>query len=177
MLQISFIIPLFFILFLKSSLYLGVVLGVLILISIKQSLKLITRVLKSIIFFNLGITISYLIMGIFKHMEVMGYLLYINLKVFTITYFVFWFFSKVDMVRFFSFSKELSFLLTITLSQIFSYKKTFEDFKLAYKVRVIEKLQNREKGFITKTFEFFMKKAIKDSKERSLAMKARGFFD
>jgi cobalt/nickel transport system permease protein len=177
MLQISFIIPLFFILFLKSSLYLGIVLGVLILISIKQSLKLITRVLKSIIFFNLGITISYLIMGIFKNMEVMGYLLYINLKVFTITYFVFWFFSKVDMVRFFSFSKELSFLLTITLSQIFSYKKTFEDFKLAYKVRVIEKLQNREKGFITKTFEFFMKKAIKDSKERSLAMKARGFFD
>ena len=81
MLQISFIIPLFFILFLKSSLYLGVVLGVLILISIKQSLKLITRVLKSIIFFNLGITISYLIMGIFKNMEVMGYLLYINLKV------------------------------------------------------------------------------------------------
>ena len=177
MLQISFIIPLFFILFLKSSLYLGVVLGVLILISIKQSLKLITKVLKSIIFFNLGITISYVIMGIFKNMEVMGYLLYINLKVFTITYFVFWFFSKVDMVRFFSFSKELSFLLTITLSQIFSYKKTFEDFKLAYKVRVIEKLQNREKGFITKTFEFFMKKAIKDSKERSLAMKARGFFD
>ena len=177
MLQISFIILLFFILFLKSSLYLGVVLGVLILISIKQSLKLITRVLKSIIFFNLGITISYLIMGIFKNMEVMGYLLYINLKVFTITYFVFWFFSKVDMVKFFSFSKELSFLLTITLSQIFSYKKTFEDFKLAYKVRVIEKLQNREKGFITKTFEFFMKKAIKDSKERGLAMKARGFFD
>jgi cobalt/nickel transport system permease protein len=81
------------------------------------------------------------------------------------------------MVRFFSFSKEVSFLLTMTLSQIFSYKKTFEDFRLAYKARVIKKLRSREKSFITKTFEFFLKKALKDSKEKTLAMKARGFFD
>jgi cobalt/nickel transport system permease protein len=81
------------------------------------------------------------------------------------------------MVKFFSFSKELSFLLTMTLSQIFSYKKTFEDFRLAYKARVIKKLRSREKNFITKTFEFFLKKALKDSKEKTLAMKARGFFD
>ena len=177
MLQISFIFVLFLLLFVKSSIYLGGFLGILILASIKNSFNLTKRVLKSILFFNMGISIGYIIMGIFKNIDVVEYLIYINLKVFTITYFVFWFFSKVDMVKFFSFSKELSFLLTMTLSQIFSYKKTFEDFRLAYKARVIKKLRSREKNFITKTFEFFLKKALKDSKEKTLAMKARGFFD
>jgi cobalt/nickel transport system permease protein len=177
MLQISFIIVLFMLLFIKSPLYLGGFLGLLILASIKNSFNLIKRVLKSIFLFNISITIGYAIMGIFKNIDVITYLIYINLKVFTITYFVFLFFSKVDMIKFFSFSKELSFLLTMTLSQIFSYKKTFEDFRLAYKARVIKKIKDREKGFITKTFDFFFKKALKDSKERTLAMKARGFLN
>jgi cobalt/nickel transport system permease protein len=116
-------------------------------------------------------------MSFFKEINVVEYLVYINLKVFSLTYFVFFFFSKVDMVKFFSFSKDLSYLLTITLSQIYSYKKTFEDFRLAYKARVIKKVKNQEEGFIKRTFEFFLKKAMSDSKERSLALKARGFFD
>jgi len=105
------------------------------------------------------------------------YLLYINTKVYLLTYFVFYFFSKVDMIEFFAFSKELSYLLSISLSQIISYKKTFEDFRLAYRARVVRSLREREKGFIAGVFDFFLSKALKDSKERTLAMKARGFFD
>ncbi|MEO1923254.1 MAG: hypothetical protein ABGX25_01895 [Nautiliaceae bacterium] len=92
------------------------------------------------------------------------------------TYFVFWYFSKVSIVEFFAFSREFSYLLTITLSQIYSYKKTFIDFRDAFKARVIN-VKNKEKQFIVNTFKFFLKKAMKDSKERALAMKARGFFD
>ena len=174
--QISFIVILFTILSIKNPLYLSSIIAILWLISFKQSYKLTIKVIKSIFLFNLGISIAYLIMAIFKNNS-LDYLIYINLKVFAMTYFVFWFFSKNNMVQFFSFSKELSYLLTITLSQIYSYKKTYEDFRLAYKARVIKKLRKREEGFITKTFEFFLKKALKDSKERSLALKARGFFD
>jgi cobalt/nickel transport system permease protein len=64
----------------------------------------------------------------------------------------------------------------MTLSQIFSYKKTFEDFKMAFKSRVVS-VKNKEKKFITNTLKFFFKKAFKDSKEKSLALKARGFFN
>jgi cobalt/nickel transport system permease protein len=81
------------------------------------------------------------------------------------------------MIEFFSFSKELSFLLSISLSQIISYKKTFEDFRLAYRARVVRSLREREKGFVGRVFEFFLLKALRDSKERTMAMKARGFFD
>jgi len=177
LIQILFILVFFGLLFIKNSILLGGVILILWIISLKDAYKISKRVFKSIIFFNLGISIGYFIMSFFKEINVVEYLVYINLKVFSLTYFVFFFFSKVDMVKFFSFSKDLSYLLTITLSQIYSYKKTFEDFRLAYKARVIKKVKNQEEGFIKRTFEFFLKKAMSDSKERSLALKARGFFD
>jgi len=170
--QISFVIILFSLLFIKNIYFISGIILLLWIISLKDSFKLTKRVIKSIFLFNFGVTLGSLI--IHHNIE---YLIYINLKVFSITYFVFWFFSKNNMIQFFSFSKDLSYLLTITLSQIYSYKKTFEDFRLAYKSRVIKKLKQNENQFITKTFEFFLKKALKDSKERSLALKSRGFFD
>jgi len=126
--------------------------------------------------FNLGVSLGYALMGYIKGFNPWHYIIYINLKVFLMTYFVFWFFEKVNIVRFFAFSKDLSYLLTMTLSQIYSYKKTFEDFKMAFKSRVVN-LRNKEKDFIANTFKFFFKKAMSDSKEKALAMKARGFFD
>jgi len=114
-------------------------------------------------------------MAYFKHINPWHYIVYINLKVYTLTFFVFWFFSKISPVQFMAFSKDLGYLTTITLSQIYSYKKTFEDFRLAFKSRTY-KLKDKNPKFITRTFEFFLKKAIKDSEERTLAMKARGFF-
>ena len=177
MIQFVFVAIMLLLLTIKSSLLLAIIIVILMAISFKDALSLSLRVVKSILFFNLGVSIGYVIMSLFKDIDVISYLLYINLKVFSVTYFVFWFFSRVDMVQFFAFSKELSYLLTITLSYIYSYKKTFEDFTLAYKARVIKKVASREKSFITKTFEFFFKKALNDSKEKSLALKARGFFD
>jgi cobalt/nickel transport system permease protein len=129
----------------------------------------------SIFFFNLGVSLGYVLMAYINGFSPWDYIIYINLKVFMLTYFVFTFFDKINVIQFFSFSKDLSYLLTMTLSQIFSYKKTFEDFRMAFKSRVVS-LRNKEKTFITNTLKFFFTKAFKDSKEKSLALKARGFF-
>jgi cobalt/nickel transport system permease protein len=161
---------------LKSALYIGIAIFAIFLISFRDFFKISKRVIKSVFLFNLGVSVSYLIMAYFKNIQPWNYLIYINLKVFLMTYFVFWFFTKVDIVEFFSFNKELSYLLTITISQVISYKKTFMDFRDAFRARVIS-LRDKEKQFIVNTFNFFLKKAMHDSKERSLAMKARGFFD
>jgi len=49
---------------------------------------------------------------------------------------------------------------------------------LALKSRSIKKLKERKaKEFIASMFYFFLKKSLHNSKERSLALKARGFFD
>ena len=174
--QILFFTTLFVMLYTKTIFWLSIFIVILWFISIKQAFKFTKKVIKSIFLFNFSVSLGYFIMAIYRDLP-LDYLIYINLKVFLMTYFVFWFFSKNNIVQFFSFSKNLSFLLTITLSQIQSYKKTFEDFSLSYKARVIKKLRKRKEHFIQNTFDFFLKKALKDSKERSLSLKARGFFD
>ncbi|UCN01295.1 hypothetical protein LCX93_05095 [Sulfurimonas sp. SWIR-19] len=174
--RLFFIASLLLILSLKEMVFTALFLAVLLLLSYKQALYITKRAVKSLLFFNLSVSLGYFIVASLKGIDPYHYIFYINLKVFTITYFVFYFFHKINMVEFFAFSKDLSFLLMITLSQIISYKKTYEDFTLAYKARVIKKLHSREKKFILRVFEFFFSKALKDSKERTLAMKARGFF-
>lgn len=174
--RIFFVLAFFTLLSLKNIPYILVAIFILWLISIKKALTLTKRVIKSIIVFNLGVTLGYILMAFIKHTSPWNYVIYINLKVFMMTYFVFWFFSTISPVQFMAFSKDLGYLTTITLSQIFSYKKTFEDFKLAFKSRVY-KLKDKDPKFITRTFDFFLTKALKDADERSLAMKARGFFN
>ena len=143
----------------------------------KNILRLNKRVIKSIILFNLGVSIGYVAMSLIKDSNFLEYLFYINLKVYILTLFVFGFFERVNIIKFFAFSKELSYLLTITLSQIITYKKSFEEFRLAYKARVVKRVKEQEKGFIVKVFDIFFNKALKDSKERTLSLRARGFFD
>jgi len=175
-LRLLFVIVLLLMLYIKSSLYLFTALLILWIVSYRDFFKMNKKVLKSIVLFNGSVSLGYIIMRILRDLEIWDYLVYINLKVYLLTYFVFYFFSKVDMVKFFSFSKELSYLLSISLSQIISYKKSYEDFKLAFKARVVKRVREREKGFIMRVFKFFYEKAMADAKERTLGMKARGFF-
>ncbi|MEO1959270.1 MAG: hypothetical protein ABGX23_06935 [Nautiliaceae bacterium] len=174
--RVSFVLFFLILLSLKRVEYILASLFLLFLIDFKNVYKRLKKVILSVFLFNLGVSIGYLILSFVKGVSPFEYVIYINLKVILMTYFVFWFFSRVDIVKFFSFSKDLSYLLSITLSQIYSYKKTFIDFRDAFRARVVN-LKDKEKEFIANTFKFFLKKAFKDSKERSLAMKARGFFD
>jgi cobalt/nickel transport system permease protein len=168
----------FFFLSLKSVELIAVSLFFLILFTLLLDKKpsLLIKSVKAVLFFNLGVSIGYIILAYFKNIAPWHYILYINLKVILMTYFVFWYFNRVSIVEFFSFSREFSYLLTITLSQIYSYKKTFIDFRDAFRARVIN-IRDKEKQFITNTFKFFLNKAMRDSKERALGMKARGFFE
>ena len=176
-LDLSFIATFFLILWIKNPLYLLVCALILNLLAFKNSIKLNKKVIKSIFIFNIGVSLGYILMAFFKEINPWNYVIYINLKVYTLTFFVFLFFSHVSIMSFFSFSKEMSYLLTISLSQIYSYRKTFEDFRLAYKARFIKKYRERKKNFIRVVFSFFLKKSMHDSHERVLAMRARGFFD
>jgi cobalt/nickel transport system permease protein len=175
-LRILFLIIFLSLLYLKNIELILLSIFTIFLIDFKNIFKRSKKVFISIFLFNLGVSLGYILMAYIKGISPWHYIIYINLKVFMLTYFVFMFFEKVNIVKFFSFSKDLSYLLTMTLSQIFSYKKTFEDFKMAFKSRVVS-VKNKEKKFITNTLKFFFKKAFKDSKEKSLALKARGFFN
>ena len=176
--RLIFITLFFFFLSLKNLEIISISLILLIIFTVllDKKLSLLIKSVKAVLFFNLGVSIGYVILAYFKNITPWHYVLYINIKVILMTYFVFWYFNRVSIVEFFSFSREFSYLLTITLSQIYSYKKTFMDFRDAFKARVVN-IREKEKQFIVNTFKFFLNKAMRDSKERALAMKARGFFE
>ncbi len=177
LINLSFLVVFFILLWLKDLLLISFALILILAIAHKDLFRLSKKVFKSIILFNLGVSAGYLVMALLKDISPWYYILYINLKVFTMTFFVFWFFSQVSIIEFFSFSKELSYLLSITISQIYSYQKTFEDFRLAYRARFVKNYRQRKNDFIRVVFSFFLKKSISDSQQRVLAMRARGFFD
>jgi cobalt/nickel transport system permease protein len=142
---------------------------------IDKKFHLYLKAVSSIALFNLGVSFGYLIIAFIKDFSPWYYIEYINLKVLLMTVSVFYFFSRVSIIEFFSFSRDFSFLLTITLSQVYTYKKTFKDFRDAFRSRVIS-VKEKEYVFIKNTFKFFFDKAMSDAKDRALAMKARGFF-
>jgi cobalt/nickel transport system permease protein len=174
--RILFVLFFFGILSIRESRWLLPILPLLWALSWREFFRLNRRVVRAFLLFNLGISLGYLLVAWWRGISPWEYLLYINLKVYLLSYFVFWFFSRVNVVEFFAFSRELGYLLTITLSQIISYRKSFSDFRLAWKARQATPLRRRERAFIGRTFEHFYRKALRDSRERSLAMKARGFF-
>ncbi|NPA12297.1 MAG: hypothetical protein GXO62_08640 [Epsilonproteobacteria bacterium] len=175
--KILFVVIFFGLLYIKNIEVLALLAGVMVAVYLLEGkIKLFLKALNSVLLFNLGVSLGYIILAYFKNISPWEYLVYINLKVIVMSSFVFYFFSRVGLVEFFSFSKDLSYLLTITLSQIYSYKKVFVDFRDALRARSVD-VRSRQKEFIAKTFKFFMNKALNDSKERALGMKARGFFN
>lgn len=144
----------------------------------REWFKMLKKALKSIFFFNIAISIGFVAIALLQHKPWMEYLLLFNLRVFDLTLTTMLFSHYVNIALALSFSKTLSFLLSISLSQIYSYQKSYENFMLALKSRLIKKMGERaKKEFITSVFGYFFTKALYDSEEKSLALKARGFFD
>lgn len=140
--------------------------------------KILKKALKSIFFFNIAISVGFFIISLLNQKPWMEYLLLFNLRVFDLTLSTMLFSHYVNIALALSFSKTLSFLLSISLSQIYSYQKSYENFMLSLKSRLIKKMRERsQKEFITSVFGYFFTKALYDSEEKSLALKARGFFD
>jgi cobalt/nickel transport system permease protein len=160
---------------LYALLFFTVVLGIL---ARKSCFSLLKKTLKSVIFFNIAVSIGYIIAAHVAGRPWVNYLLLFNLRVFDLTFLTFLLAASINIAQALSFSKTLSFLWTISLSQIYSYQKSFENFMLSLKSRLIKKMNERaKKEFIASVFGYFFTKALYDSEEKSLALKARGLFD
>ena len=143
----------------------------------KNIFSILKKTALSIILFNSIVSISYVIYSVLKNQEWFEYILLLNLRVFTITFMTFLFINRVNIFKALSFSKTLQFLLVLSYSQILTYKKSFNEFKLALKSRTIQKPERKDMyNFISRVFYFFLNKSMNNSKEISQAMKSRGFF-
>jgi cobalt/nickel transport system permease protein len=100
-----------------------------------------------------------------------------NLRVVTITYTTFFFINHTNLFSALSFSKTLSYLLSLTYSQITAYQKIMNDINFAHTSREIKRDKRHLKIFTTHTIWLFFTKSIYNAKESSLAMRSRGFLD
>ena len=158
--------------------FIGAFLGGLLLLSFRDTLKLLKKTVLSIILFNSVVSISYIIFSIIKGQSWLDYIVLLNLRVFTITYLTFFVLSSINLFKALSFSKTLTYLLVLSYSQILNYKRSYLDFKLALKSRTIEKLDIKTiYRYISSVFYYFFNKSLKNSEEISQAMKSRGFFN
>lgn len=136
-------------------------------------LKKIKRVFATILLFNFLVSITY---SIFIKFD-LEYLLLINLRTLSITYLTFYFISHINLFKALSFSKDLSYLLVLTYSQIINFTKIFYDLKEAFKSRVIKKEKKYLNLFSKKSVKLFFDKSIYNAKETSMAMRSRGFLN
>lgn len=149
----------------------------LVLLDLKFLKKNIKRILYGILLFNLTITLGYAIFTGIKSRVDFDYIILINLRVFLLAYLTFFFISHTNLFLALNFSKNLSALLSIALSQIIHYNKIMEDIKFAQKSRVIVKDKKLLRYFSKAEINYFFTKSLNNAKEAALGMRSRGFFN
>ena len=176
-LLIALYLSIIFFLTIQSNIYSIIV--VFLLLSLFSGLsffKLFKRTLIALLVFNFIVSVSFFALSLFKGTNSFHSILLINLRTMTLTFATFLIIEKVNLFNVFSFSKNLSFLLTLSYIQIISFKKILSDFYSALKSRTVKKPENTNLiQFVSLLTLFFLNTALNNSKEIYLAMKSRGF--
>jgi cobalt/nickel transport system permease protein len=135
------------------------------------------RALRAVLFFNLVISVGYAAGALFGQAVSLDYLILINIRVYFLTFLTFTLASKIDILRAVRFSRNLSYLVTLVLSQIISFRRLFEDLRLAAESRRLRRLRLRERYLLSAaTAVHLFDRAEHDAREIALAMRSRGFF-
>ncbi|MTW22282.1 ABC transporter permease [Allochromatium palmeri] len=135
------------------------------------------RALRAVLFFNLVISIGYAAGALFGQAVSLDYLILVNTRVYLLIFLTFSLASKIDILRALSFSRNLSYLVTLVLSQIIPFRRLFEDLRLAAESRRLRRLRLRERYLQSAAAAVHLfDRAEHDAREIALAMRSRGFF-
>lgn len=135
------------------------------------------RALRAVLFFNLVISLGYAAGALFGQTVSVDYLILVNIRVYLLTFLTFTLASRIDLLRALSFSRNLSYLVTLVLSQIISFRRLFEDLRLAAESRRLRRLRLRERYLLSAAAAVHLfDRAEHDAREIALAMRSRGFF-
>ena len=126
--------------------------------------------------FSLFITLSYSVLLYMHAQSFWHYFLTVNLRSLDMLILTLLFGSRVNLYEAFSFSKELTFLLVLSVSKIMSVQRVFADYKDVLRSRTIKKPNHSEAyDYIGSAIGGFLDRNIQESKENYEAMRSRGF--
>ena len=139
--------------------------------------RLLRRTLLAVLAFSAVVSAGYVVAGLLAGNLDPAYLIRINIRVCLLTFLTSLLAARVDFLRALNFSRSLTYLATLALSQIITFRRLFEDLRLAAESRRLRRLRLREgyaqsAGAAVHLFD----KAERTSGEIALAMRSRGFF-
>jgi cobalt/nickel transport system permease protein len=135
------------------------------------------RALRAVLFFSLLVSVGYAAGALFGQAVSVDYLMLVNIRVYLLIFLTFTLAARVDLLRALNFSRGLTFLATLALSQIITFRRLFEDLRLAAESRRLRRLRLRE-GYLQSAAAaaHLFDRAENDAREIALAMRSRGFF-
>ena len=143
----------------------------------RQAPLIARRALRAVVFFSLVVSAGYAAGALFGQTVSTEYLIRINIRVYLLIFLTFVLTARVDLLRALNFSRSLTYLATLALSQIITFRRLFEDLRLAAESRRLRRLRLRD-GYLqsaSAAVQLF-DKAERTSGEIALAMRSRGFF-
>ena len=160
----------------KSPLPLLGALGILLVMAGRDVFMIARRSLLLIVLFSLMISVSYSVSLYLQNQSFWHYFLTVNLRSFDMIFLTLLFTRRVNLYEAVSFSKELSFLLTLSVSKIMTVQRSFSDYTDALKSRTIRKPSRHQiYDYIGSAVAGFLDKNIREGRENFEAMKSRGF--
>jgi len=134
--------------------------------------------LKAILFFNSVVTVSYTIVSVVQDGFSLEYVVLVNIRVFVLTFLTFLAARRINILRAVSFSRTLSYVITLALGQLVTFRRMLVDFRMAMASRSIRRPAMKDMyRHAASSASFFFLKALNDSTEITDGMKSRGFFD
>jgi cobalt/nickel transport system permease protein len=157
---------------------LALILLVTVLAARRDAFRLAKRAVTAVALFNTVVTVSYCVIALARGQFSIGVVILLNLRVVLLTFLTFLFGARVNPLRALSFSRPLSHLFTLTYSQLLTFRRLFEDFRLAFRSRTITHVGVRDRYRHSAAMaSFFLRRALSDATEVTQAMNSRGFFD
>lgn len=134
--------------------------------------------LRTIVVFNLVVTISYVAVALLAGSQWWRVVILINLRVFLLAVLTTLLVRRVNLLRAFSFSRSLVYVMSVAIGQVSMFRRTIDDFRLAFRSRVLGRATVKDRyRHAAATASFLVARAVQETTEVTLAMKARGFFD
>ncbi|UCH83551.1 MAG: ABC transporter permease [Candidatus Latescibacterota bacterium] len=157
---------------------LAAALAVAVVIAGQRAARLARKAFFAIVVFNLVVTVSYVVVSLVRDELSLHFVLLMNLRVFLLTFLGFLVADRINLFKAVSFSKTLSYLLTVAASQIVTFRRLFDDFRMAFKSRTPNPARSKDLyRHGASAASFFLHKSFLESAEITDAMKSRGFFD
>lgn len=156
----------------------AVILAVVILLSWRALPILLKRTIYVLFFFNLTVSLGYMLMMWLNNTNDWLTLFRLNLRAFLLTFMSFSLIHVIHWHHALLFSHFLTRLMMITQSQILSFRRAQETFQLAFTSRSLRTPTLRDRYRLARSVVLWLfDKAFFASKEMTLALRSRGFFN